>query len=196
VIRYFNDLAGIPKIEIQRPTNDVPASRIAVIAIFSPIVGVQHPKSLVGPFNPCRIPLFVPGMARTIVEGFYRSIRCESNSASQKIAFDGCPISVGCRVHPIDPAKLDPVPVPYQKYSAQAEGERSVEGYAVFMLDLPRLRRSKKLIATAEQEVVLFVGVNVFYMRNKNRLELIAERRSRIPLLKGIANSLLQTSKR
>ena len=62
-------------------------------------------------------------------------------------------------------------------------------------MDHVQLDSSEKFVASAEDKIMFLVGIDVFKVRLQDRLELIPESCSCIPLLEGVANSLLDTGK-
>ncbi len=61
----------------------------------------------------------------------------------------------------IRPAQFEPIPVPNQESGDGTEFGSPINRDPVFVEDLPRLSRSKEVVAGAEEQIVFFVRVNI-----------------------------------
>jgi len=147
----LNGSLRIPEIEVQRDPPYVPDWRIARGAVLSPVVRVQHHKTLVGPLDARCVPFFIPGMRRASVKDLGRAIGIETEAMNKKVAFEHQHVAIGCRIGSIYPTELGPVPIAYQDFYRETKTECQVDSYPVFFFDLSRLDRSKIFIATAEE---------------------------------------------
>ncbi len=166
------------------------------MASLTPVICVEHQTTFIWPLDSSRIPLFIPRMYRPVVKHFTRTVRTKPKAVVEmEVSFDRHHVPVGCRISSVQPTQFKPVPVAYEELTGQPKTGRRINRYPVFVMDRARLDRSEKFVATTEDKIVFLVGIDVFKVRLQDRLELIAESCSCIPLLEGVANSLLETGK-
>jgi hypothetical protein len=81
---------------------------------------------LVWPLDARCVPFFY---SSPIIENLGGTVGSKAEPAEEEIAFDYQPVPIGCRVHPVYLAELDPVPVAHQKSRGGTKAKCPLESY-------------------------------------------------------------------
>jgi hypothetical protein len=158
-------LTGSPcatEVEVQSYSCGVPVYWGTSIAVFSPVICLEHEKALGWPLDARCIPVLIPGMLRPIVEDLGRTIGGKTESANKEVTFDRYHVPIRGGVLSVYPTELKPASVPHQPSSGQTKSGGPINCYPVLVLHHSGLNGPEELIAAAEHQIVLFVWVNVY----------------------------------